>query len=112
MSRAVYLHDAIQAAEALAIDNDIQFLTPPDGAFTAGESYYRAVIESLGRPLDAIIDCADDGAAAVEALNAGWRHVVLRGPTTPAVAAIAAGLGATLYRRAPRAIELPDPSRL
>ncbi|MEQ9638386.1 MAG: hypothetical protein RIM84_00045 [Alphaproteobacteria bacterium] len=112
MSRTVYLRDSAQAAEALAQGHDIRFLTPPDGAFTAGESYYRAVLASLGRPVDAIIDCADDAAVAVEALNAGWRGVVLRGPAAPAVAAIAKDLGATLYRRAPRAIELPDPSRL
>jgi hypothetical protein len=120
MTRTVYLRDRAQAEAALAandlaVDNgaagDIRFLTPPDGAFTAGESYYRAVLAALPRPVEAILDCGDDGACAVEALNAGWRAVVLAGPTRPAVTAIAAELGAEVLARAPAAIDLPSPPR-
>ena len=112
MTRIVYLRDRAQAAAVLAgheADDDIRFLTPPDGAFTAGESYYRAVLATLPRPVEAILDCGDDGACAVEALNAGWRFVVLTGPTRPAVAAIAADLGAEVLSRAPAATDLPHP---
>ena len=108
MIRTVYLRDRAQAEAALA-EPGIRFLTPPDGAFTAGESYYRAVLASLPRPVEAILDCGDDGACAVEALNAGWRQVVLRGPARPAVAAIAAALGAEVLARAPAAADFPSP---
>jgi hypothetical protein len=105
--RTVVLHDRALAEQAIGLGVPLRFLTPPDGIFYAGESFYRHLLAQLGRRPAAgdILDCADDAAAAVEALANGWRALVLRAPAQAAVADIARRHGARLLARRPAAID-------
>jgi len=89
----------------------LRLLTPPGGAAHAGPEFYRHVVEHLraehpDRAVEAVLDCGDDGALALEALRDGWRHLVLR----PArlrrkVAAAARPFGAAVRALPPPAID-------
>ena len=90
-------------------------LTPVNAGQYAGPAYYFEMLRALEREfpaarLRAVLDCGDDAAIAVAALELGWRAVILRGNATARarVGDIANRLKSELLARRPAAVELSE----
>ena len=111
MTHAAIVHHADHALAAARAafegwqgrDRHLRLFSPPGAALTLGPGYWRALAEAVaaewpGRPIDCVLDCADDAGAVLAALGEGVRWVRFTGPTEVAgkLAAIAAQQGAEL----------------
>ena len=105
------------AAAALAPGLAVTLLSPPGAALSLGASWWRALIAAASHAFPAtaaidLIDCAASPGAALAALRAGSKRLVLA-PETPGRAVIvraAAECGAALFPARPPALTLPaDP---
>ena len=112
---AVVVHALAQAEAALAAAGPVgvMLLSAPGAGSFAGPAWFQALVAEAARrrpgvAFAAALDCADAPGAALAALRAGVRIVVLDGacPAFPAVAAAAAELGATLLDTRPPALDL------
>lgn len=108
------VHALAQAEAALAAagPGGVLLLSAP-GAGSFGAAWFLALAAEAGRrhpgvTWEAALDCADAPGAALAALRAGARIVVLDGahPAFAAVAAAAAEVGATLLPARPPALDL------
>ena len=104
-------HDLAGARAALEAGHRV-LVTPAGGVAYAGEGFYRAVVAALRDerpevPFEAVLDCGDDGALALDAVAAGWRRIVLRPQRLRAKVSEAAAPydAAILARRPPRAVD-------
>lgn len=112
---AVVVHGLAQAEAALAAAGPagVLLLSAPGAGSFAGPAWFLALAAEAGRrhprvAAAAALDCAEAPGAALAALRAGVRIVVLAGanPSYPAVATAAAEIGATLLPARPAALDL------
>ncbi|MBW6398790.1 hypothetical protein KPL78_13080 [Roseomonas sp. HJA6] len=112
---AVVVHALAQAEVALAAAGPagVMLLSAPGAGTFAGPAWFLALAAEAarrhpGKAWVAALDCADAPGAALAALRAGTRIVVLAGacPSFPAVAAAASEAGATLLPARPAALDL------
>jgi len=112
---AVVVHALAQAEAALGAAGPagVLLLSAPGAGSFAGPAWFLAMTTGAarrqpGKAWAAALDCADAPGAALAALRAGTRIVVLDGacPSFPAVAAAAAEVGATLLPARPAALDL------
>jgi len=114
---ALICHDRghIEAALAAAATHDrpVLLLTPEGAAGYGGPGYFQALFaNALARQPVAharcALDCGDDAAMALFALEAGWRALILRGSAKvrARVAAAAGTLGAELLAPPRQAVDL------
>ncbi len=99
------MHGAAHVRLALATGQPFRLLSAPGAASTLGVPWWRSLAEMAGQAED-ILDCGVDAAAALAALRAGQRHLVLQGPFTDSVTAIAAAVGAIVLGCPPPAFDL------
>jgi hypothetical protein len=109
---AVTIHGLDDALTVLARGLPVVLLSAPGAALTGGVLWWRAVVADaratcpVARMID-ILDCADAPGAAMAALRAGQRHLVLAAnPAWDRVASAAAGLGAIVLQERPEALDL------
>ena len=88
-------------------------LTPRNAGQYAGPAYYFEMLRAVEREfpaarLRAVLDCGDDAAIALAALDLGWRAVILRGNATARARAgdIANRLKSEVLARRPAALDL------
>ncbi|WP_135469305.1 hypothetical protein [Crenalkalicoccus roseus] len=114
---AVVVHDAAQAAAALALagPGGVLLLSAPGAAGSLGAAWFLALVRRAaegapGVPHAAALDCAEAPGHALAALREGARLVVLDPacPAFPAVAAAAAEIGAAVLPARPPALDLRD----
>ena len=91
--------------QALATGRPFRLLSAPGAAATLGVAWWQALAAAAGQP-DDILDCGADAGAALEALRAGQRIVVLRGPFAASMTSIAANAGGRILSQAPPAFDL------
>ncbi|WP_244458747.1 hypothetical protein [Roseomonas fluvialis] len=110
---AVTVHGLAGARAALAAagPRGVLLLSAPGAGAFAGAAWFLGVVAAAARPgvpHQGAIDCADAPGAALAALRAGARLVVLQGgcPSFAAVAAAAAGCGARLLPERPPSLDL------
>jgi hypothetical protein len=107
---AVTVHglDGARAAVAAAGPRGVLLLSARGAGGFAGAGWFLAIVAAAGPGMPAAIDCADAPGAALEALRAGARIVVLDRacPAFPAVAAAAAEAGACLLPDRPPSLDL------
>jgi hypothetical protein len=113
---AIIVHGLNQARRALAPRRPVLLLSAPGAGMYAGVGWWQALM-LLARdaapeaPFEHMLDCGDAAGRALEALRIGQTFLVLdcAGPVWADVAARACGLGATLLRTAPPALDLARP---
>jgi len=98
----------------------LMLLTPAGAAGYGGPAYFQAMFDRAHATHPAarticVLDCGDDAAMALFALDSGWQALLLRGHPAARrrVASIARQRGVTLYQAPPPAIDLAfeaDPS--
>lgn len=98
-----------------ASDRPVTVLTPVNAGRYAGPAYYFEMLQLVKSEfpqsrIKAVLDCGDDAAIALAALDLGWRALILRGSKTARarVGDIANRLNAEVMARRPAA---PDPSQ-
>jgi hypothetical protein len=106
---AVIIHGLEDARAALAPGLPVTLLSAPGAGAVGGALWWRALMR-LARPGEAdgpdILDCGTDAGAALAALRAGQRVLVLCGATAPLVTGAAATIGALVLEKAPPALDL------
>lgn len=114
-SPAVTVHALAQAEAALGAAGPagVALLSAPGAAVFAGPAWFVALTAEAGRrhpgaSWTAVLDCAGAPGAALVAIRAGVRTVILDGaaPAFAAVAAAAAEAGACLLRERPPSLDL------
>jgi hypothetical protein len=102
-------------AAAAQLDTDVTLLTPPGGHAAAGPAYFwRAfTLAAADHPdvqVEMVLDVGGDGAAGIDALARGWRHLLFTGSAkVRAKLASAAGqVGGDVLARRPRALDLDE----
>lgn len=112
---AVIVHGETDANAALAPGLPVTLLSAPGAALYAGCLWWRALVAHARgcypqTPAADILDCADASGAALGALRHGVIHLILwpEAPGWAAVAAIATGLGGSVFDHAPRALDLAE----
>jgi len=122
--RALICHHLGHAEAALAAavrhQRALVLLTPAGAAGYGGPAFFQAMFERARAAHPAaravcVLDCGDDAAMALFALESGWQALVLRGSAAARrrVGSIARRRGVTLYQAPPPAIDLAfeaDPS--
>jgi hypothetical protein len=100
-------------ALAHAADCPVTVLTPVNAGAYAGPAYYLEILRLAGEGAAdvrflGVLDCGDDAAIAVAALEMGWWGVVLRGNARARarVTDIANRNGGRVFTRRPAAVEL------
>ncbi len=103
----------LRAVAAAASGRPVTVLTPVNAGRYAGSAYYFEMLrlvetEFPAARLRAVLDCGDDAAIALAALDLGWRAVILRGNATARarVGDIANRLKSEVLARRPAAVEL------
>ncbi len=86
-------------AAAKVLGEIVAIASIPDGAVSAGASWFAALAAQLDREFpgtlaDAILDCGDSPAAALGALRSGIASIRYDGPDRARMEALAASLGA------------------
>lgn len=121
VDRAVVIHDAAQAAQALAAARlagrvGVTLVSAPDAGCFLGPAWWRALIalvarEHPGQPLQDVLDCGDAAGRAMEALRLGQADLVLERlcPQRAAVLARAVVLEARVRAERPPALDLGLP---
>lgn len=112
----VTVHSLAQAVAALAPGHEVTLLSGPGAACYAGCGWWRALVERARArhpetPVEDILDCADAGGRAFEALRIGQRALVLW-PQCAAYAAVAAAAiecNAILLAERPASLDLALP---
>jgi len=102
---AVIVHGMPHVRLALATGLAFRLLSAPGASGTLGVGWWRALAGAAGRD-DDILDCGEDGGAALLALRAGQRTLVLRGPFLAAVTDTAGTFGARVLTERPPALDL------
>jgi len=116
-TRLAIVHTLAQARFALETANSLHrpiiLQSPPDAIFYAGSLYFLHLFEQAQKSCPKaeaqfILDCADAGAEAVEAMRIGHRHIRSNAPPTlcAKLKAIAAGLGVTFEEGTYEALDL------
>ena len=113
LPRAVTVHSLAQARAALATGQPVTLLSAPGAAGFAGIPWWRALIRESGVGFGRLagfdmLDCGADGGAALEALRAGQRRLVLTGRFALAVAEAAASIGAEVFDCRPPSLDLGE----
>jgi hypothetical protein len=113
---AVIVHGLDNACTALAPGLPVTLLSGPGAALYAGAGWWQALIEAARARFpqteaEDFLDCGDAPGRALEALRIGLKGIVLEPlcPSFPALARIAADLGARLLPAAPPALDLARP---
>lgn len=113
LAPAVLVHGLGQARAAVRPGLPVTLLSSRGAALFAGCLWWRALVEAVRAEFPAadlhdVLDCADAPGCAMAALRVGQRLLVLDPgcPAFEAVAACAAGLGATVLDRAPPSLDL------
>lgn len=104
----VTIHGLADARKVLSQGAHVILLSAPGAALAGGVLWWRAIIGHAAFDGIDILDCAASPGAAMAALRAGQRHVVL-GPETPAwsrVDSAAAALGAVVLAMRPASLDL------
>ncbi len=114
---ALIVHHIDQAdvfhAQADELDLPLLLLTPAGGAGYTGPAFYREIAQAMAEQWPRvecrwIVDCGDDPALALEALEFGFTEIFLSGNKTARdrVRDVARQTGASLWRRRPAARDL------
>ncbi len=102
---AVVVHSLAQARAAIAAaaraGRALVLLSAAGAGAFAGPAWWRALIAACGFTGKDILDCGEDGAAALEALRLGQRALVIAGPFAASVADAARAIGAATPTRPP-----------
>jgi hypothetical protein len=111
---AVVVHGAPDVAVACAPGRPLVLLSARGAALYGGPGWWRAVVASAppGLVVQDMLDCADAQGRAHQALTAGCRTIIVEledGPILAALQDIAAGMGATILRARPPALDLAMP---
>jgi hypothetical protein len=110
---SIVVHGLADAHAALSHGRPVTLLSAPGAALFAGVGFWQALVaQARAAHPDVtapdILDCADAAGHALAALRLGQRILILAEgtPGRKAVAAIAAGSGATLLAARPPALDL------
>jgi hypothetical protein len=109
---AVMIHGLDHARAALAPGLPVVLLSAPGAALYGGCGWWRGLLAAAradgGTAFGDLLDCADAPGAAMAALRAGLRGLVLDGacPGYAAVASAASRCGAIVLPRAPASLDL------
>ncbi len=110
-----HVRAALAAAEAAA--STVQLLTPPGGGHYAGAAFYAEIVRiaAAERPAATYrltLDCGDDAALAIQALETGWTSLVLaaRPKVRSKIREIASRFAATVSPSRPGALDLAESS--
>jgi hypothetical protein len=103
---AVVVYDRPQITQVTALRRPVTLLSPPGFACYGGCLWWHAIVEGFDLP--SLLDCADAGGRALEALRLGLPGIVLsaEAPNFARIALIAAECGALLLTTAPPALDL------
>jgi hypothetical protein len=110
----VTIHGLDDARAVLVSGRPVTLLSAPGAALAGGVLWWRAVVNAAriahpGCAMIDILDCADAPGAAMAALRAGQRHLVLwPGPAWDRVAGAAHVLGASVLARRPASLDLAE----
>lgn len=111
---AIVIHGADEAEAALAPGLAVTLLSPAGAALSMGAPWWRALVAGArtafpATPAIDLVDCAASTAAALAALRAGLRHIVLAAdaPAHAIAERAAAECAATLFAVRPPALTLP-----
>ena len=112
---AVIVHGVADARAALAGGRPVTLLSARGAALYAGCLWWRELVAAAraacpATPAQDVLDCADAPGAAMAALRAGQRLLVLDAacPAFAAVLGAAGTLGAVVLARAPLALDLAE----
>ena len=111
---AVIVHGLAEARAALAPGLPVTLLSAPGAAVYAGVRWWRALVQAASGasplPTD-ILDCGAAPGRALEALRSGQRLLVVsaRADVVADLRQRAESLGATVFERAPPALDLAVP---
>ena len=110
---AIIVHGIADTTRALAFGRRLTLLSAPGAALYAGCGWWMALVgqaraASPGLVAADLLDCADASGRALAALRIGQRGLVLTpdAPGRPAVADIAACLGAALLGTTPPSLDM------
>ncbi len=100
------VHDRPQIAALMALGRPVTLLSAPGFAVYGGCFWWQAMV--AGYQAASLLDCADAGGRALEALRLGLPGVILgrSAPNFARIALIAAECGALLLDTAPPALDL------
>ena len=105
------LADAREALEAaIELGVSVTLRTAPGAVGYAGAAYLKKIVdiareEVAEARITAMLDCGDNGAAALNAIRAGWRAIVFRGRP-----AVRARVQAVAKRRGVTCLDCPPPA--
>jgi hypothetical protein len=103
---AVIVHGLEHARAALSTGLPVTLLSAPGAGSVGGALWWRALMRLAGQHGPDILDCGIDAGAALAALRAGQRVLVLSGPSARLVFDAAATIGALVLAHAPQALDL------
>jgi hypothetical protein len=113
----VIVHGLAQARAACmaarAGGHELLLLSGVGAGSYAGAAWWRGLISHSGHSGHSgadILDCGDDGAAAIEALRLGQRRLVISGPHAGGIASAGASVGAAVVAR-PQGLDLAEAFR-